>query len=238
MSRRRRTALKILAGAAVVAAGVGGYLVYATQRVRPFYAAAIQADPHQLKSAGRRMERRVAKLARQAASFGLWQSVFTEDEVNGWLALYLEKNKDKFLPPEVADPRLAFVDGGVKIGFRYLGKRFDSVISLEADAFMVAEDVAAVRLRKAYLGMLPLAMDDVVKQISKGAASLGLPIRWTTQDDDPVLLLAVADALSTDEELRQLEQLELREGEIRLAGKTEPRVAMRQVTPVQAAAGR
>jgi hypothetical protein len=206
--------------------------------VRPFYAKALQADPHKLKSAGRRMERRVERLAERAAEVGHWRSVFTEDEVNGWLALYLEKNQDKLLPPEVADPRLAFVDGGVKIGFRYLGKRLDSVIELEADAFMAAEDVAALRLRKAYLGMLPLAMDDVVEQITKGAASLGLPIRWTTQDDDPVLLVAVADALSTEDEFRQLEKLELSEGEIRLAGKTEPRVARRTMTSVEAAGGR
>jgi hypothetical protein len=236
MTRRRR-AFAVIACIAALAAGAGGYVIYAVNGVRPFYAKAIQADPHALKSAGRRMERRVEKLARRAAEVGHWQSVFSEDEVNGWLALYLEENKDKFLPPEVADPRLAFVDGGVKIGFRYLGKRLDSVIALEADAFMVAEDVAALRLRKAYLGILPLDMDDVVEQISKGAASLGLPVRWTTQDDDPVLLLAVADALSTDEELRQLEKLELREGEIRLAGSTEPRREV-HVTRVEGGGGR
>jgi hypothetical protein len=237
MSRRRKTVLTFLAGIAAIAAVAGGYVFYAMSRVRPFYAEAIAADPQELKTAGKRMEERVEQLAEVAARVGRWETVFTEDEVNGWLAYYLEDNGAKFLPPQVEDPRIAFIDGGAKIGFRYLGKRLDSVISVEADAFMIANDVAAVRLRKAYLGMLPIPIDDVVRHITKGAATLRLPIRWTEQEGDPVVLLAVADVMSTEQEIRKLEHLELRSGEVVLAGRTESRDAPGGVIPVQTSLG-
>jgi hypothetical protein len=234
---RRRRALIVASCLAALAAAVGGYVFYAVRSVRPFYAEAIAADPQELKSAGKRMEERVERLAEEAARVGRWEMVFTEDEVNGWLAYFLEDNRQKILPPEVEDPRIAFVEGGAKIGFRYLGNRLDSVISVEADAFMIANDVAAVRLRKAYLGVLPISMDEVVAQVTKGAASLRLPIRWTEHDGDPVVLLAVADAMSTDEEMRKLEHLELRNGEVVLAGHTHAQSASSTVTPVQASVG-
>jgi hypothetical protein len=88
---------------------------------------------------------------------------------------------------------------------------------------MDADDVPAVRLRAAWFGGLPLPMSRVVEEISASAAKLEIPIRWTETDGDPVLLASVTDALSTDEERRQLERLELRDGELLLAGKAEPR---------------
>jgi hypothetical protein len=240
MSRRLKIALSLLTGVVILGGVAGAFVIYAMQRVQPFYADAIGAEPQEVKSAGRRMEKRVSQLYEDAARQGPWQTVFTDDEVNGWLAGYLAAKHAELLPPEVIDPRLAFVEGGCKIGFRYFGKRLDAVISLEADAFMAANDVAAIRLRRAYLGALPLSMPDVVAEISKGAAALGLPIRWAEQEDDPLLLVAVSDALSTEEELRQLERLELRDGEVLLAGKTEPRSASTSQArrPVQATAGR
>ena len=55
MTRRRRTILTTLVGLLALGAAAGGYVIYAMNQVRPFYAKAIAADPQELKSAGRRM---------------------------------------------------------------------------------------------------------------------------------------------------------------------------------------
>jgi hypothetical protein len=66
-------------------------------------------------------------------------------------------------------------------------------------------------------------MSEVVDEITAIAAKLQLPIRWAHQDGDPILLAPVTNALSTDRERRQLERLELRDGQLLLAGSTSPR---------------
>jgi hypothetical protein len=109
------------------------------------------------------------------------------------------------------------------LGFHYQGERIDAVVSVEAEAFMADDDVAAIRLHDARVGDLPLPMTRVVESINKGAGKLDLAIRWTQLDGDPVLLLSLVDALSTDEEERRLKLLKLRDGELLLTGSTEPR---------------
>jgi hypothetical protein len=191
--------------------------------VQPFYAEAMRVAPQQLESAGRQMESRVSALVSEAQPPGRWQTVFSDDEVNGWLAVTLKEKFSDLLPPEVSDPRVVFTDGGCKIGFRYDGEQLSAVISVEGDASIASEDVAAVRLRQAFLGGLPLPMSEVVDEITAIAAKLQLPIRWAHQDGDPILLAPVTNALSTDRERRQLERLELRDGQLLLAGSTSPR---------------
>jgi hypothetical protein len=208
--------------------------------VQPFYADALEANPEELESAGRQMESRVSALCSEAERSGRWQSIFTDDEVNGWLAVVLEEKYAELLPTGVSDPRVAFRAGGCQIGYRYQGRRLNAVVTVEGEAFMVSEDVAAFRLRQARFGGLPLPMSGVIEEISKAAAKMEISVTWGDLETDPLLLVSVADALSTEAEPRKLERVELRDGELLLAGKTEPRPQPKTavVNRVQAAAGR
>jgi hypothetical protein len=223
MSRRLKIGLISIGGLLVLAALAAVFALRALGEVQPFYAEAMRVAPKELESAGRQMESRVTALVSEAQPPGRWQTVFTDDEVNGWLAVTLKEKFSELLPPEVSDPRVVFTDGGCKIGFRYDGEQLSAVISVEGDASIASEDVAAVRLRRAFLGGLPLPMSEVVDEITAIAAKLQLPIRWAHQDGDPILLAPVTNALSTERERRQLERLELRNGQLLLAGRTSPR---------------
>ncbi len=222
MKRRTKIVAFSLGGFALLGAGAAAYVLQEIDKVQPFYAAAIQTDRQDLEIAGRRAEHRVETLLEVPKGTDRWETVFTDEEVNGWLAVILEEEYADLLPPEVTDPRVAFTPGGCKIGYRYQGRRIEGVVSVEGDAYMDADDVPAVRLRRAWFGGLPLPMSRVVEEITDSAAKLKIPIRWSEHEGDPVLLASVADALSTDEERRQLEQLELRDGELLLAGRAEP----------------
>jgi hypothetical protein len=222
MKRRSKIVAVSLGSLALLSAGAAAYVLREIDEVQPFYAAAIQADPQELETAGRRAEDRVEALREDAKRRGRWETVFTDEEVNGWLAVILEEKYAELLPSGVTDPRVAFTPGGCQIGYRYQGRRIDAVVSVEGDAYMDADDMPAVRLRAARFGGLPLPMSRVVEEISASAAKLKIPIRWSEQEGDPVLLASVADALSTDDERRQLERLELRDGELLLAGRAEP----------------
>lgn len=223
MSRRGKIAALSVCGVAVAAAVALGYAKRAMREVQPFYAAAIRVEPQELKSASRRMENRVAALYSDTRPPGQWKTVFSDDEVNGWLAVTLAEQHADLLPRQVSDPRVAFADGRCMVGFRYRSSRVDAVVSVEAEAFMADEDLAAIRLREVRLGSLPLPMAKVVESITRGARKLDLAVRWTQLEGDPVLLLSLAHVLSTDDEERQLDLLELRDGELLLTGSTERR---------------
>jgi hypothetical protein len=238
MKRRSQVILLSFAAVAVLAVGVGAYVLWAMGQVQPFYAEAIQADPRALETAGRRAEKRVEELREDAKRRGRWETVFTDEEVNGWLAVILEEKYAELLPPGVTDPRVAFTAGGCKIGYRYQGQRIDAVVTVAGDAYMDADDTPAVRLRGAWFGALPLPMSRVVEEISASAAKLGIPIRWSEKDGEPVLLASVTDALSTEQERRQLERLELRDGSLLLAGSAEPLPEITKTAARPATAGR
>jgi hypothetical protein len=239
MLRRLRIAVTALMGLAGVALVLYGLALRAMREVQPFYAAATEAEPQELKSAHKRLESRVSALSAPKPA-GRWHTIFSDEEVNGWLATMLENEYAELLPPGVSDPRVAFADGVCKLGYRYDGQQFRTVVSVEGEAFMASADVAAIRFRRAWAGVLPLPMSRVVKEVSAAAKKLDIPVRWTEQDNDPVLLTPVAGALSTDEELRQLERLEVHEGELLLAGSAKPRRndAPIAIRPVAASTGR
>lgn len=220
---RRRQVLVILVGSVLLAAAVfGGYALRATQEVRPFYAEAVQAPPEQLATAADRMETRVERLVNEPKPAGDWETVFTDEEVNGWVAMMLEDEYPDLLPPQVTEPRVAFREDRCMLGYRYRGKTLKTVISIEGAATMPERDLVAVRLERAFAGVLPLPMSKVVDEISIGAKKLGIPIQWSETGGDPVLLVKVAGALSTEEERRELERIKLRDGELVLAGSAEP----------------
>lgn len=230
--RRRKLALALLGVLLAVTAIGGGWAYRAMREVEPFYAAAIETKPAELERAGRRMEDRVADLATESQTTGRWESKFTADEVNGWVALMLKEKYPDLLPPEVIDPRVAFSNGRCQVGYRYEGDRLRAVITIEGDASMANHDVAAVRLRRARFGALPLPLSQVVEEINERAADLDVPIKWIEQQGDPVLLVAVTNALSNEQEVRRLEKIDILEGELVLAGTATPRST--HVKPLEA----
>ena len=219
---RRRWPLLTAATLALLTLAAGG-LYWAAQAVDPFYAAAAEAKPAELRAAGEQLENRVADLNDQAETTGRWESTFSDAEVNGWLATILKEKYPTLLPPEVVDPRVSFVAGRCLLGYRYEGESLRAMVTIEGEPFMASHDVAGIRFRKARIGILPLPLAKVVEHINDGAKELGIAVRWVEKEGDPVMLVGVTNALSTDDEVRRLEAIDPREGELALAGSATPR---------------
>jgi hypothetical protein len=217
----------LLASIAIVV----GALYWAAQAVDPFYAEATDVKPTELRQEGRELENRVADLTDQAQTTGRWESIFTDGEVNGWLATILREKYPNLLPAEVVEPRVSFVAGRCLLGYRYEGEALRAMVTIEGEPFMASHDVAGLRFRRARVGILPLPLAKVVEHINEGAKKLDVAIRWAEKQGDPVLLVGVTNALSTEEETRRLEAIDLRDGELVLAGTVEPRGASAQRTP-------
>src|SRR6188474_2649804 len=101
MRQRLRLAIVITSGAAVLVAVTLLAVYRASQQVPEFYREALSGDTQRHAAASQEMLRTATALANDVQKEGEWQAEFTEEQINGWLAVDLAENHGKALPPEV-----------------------------------------------------------------------------------------------------------------------------------------
>jgi hypothetical protein len=215
--------LLIITGLTVLVAVLLFAAYRATQHEPDFYAEAMQADPANQEEAGDELERRVLDLHNNARHEGDWTAVFSDEQINGWLAVDLPTKHPRALPSGASDPRVAITDGQALLGCRYESKKLSTVVSLAVSVNLSEEEnVLAIRISTARAGALPVPMKRWLESITKGARRAGVPLRWAQLKGDPVALVPI---LIRHQELKDrqlvIESIQLLDGEIRLAGRTE-----------------
>jgi hypothetical protein len=208
-----------------VAAGVFFAWAYrAARQVPEFYAEALAAPPAKQKEAGDRLEREVLQLHNEVRQPGRWEARFTQEHINGWLAADLPAKFPGALPAGVADPRVKIEQDAVNMAVRYQQGEDSMVLSVAGEVFLTERpNEVAVRVHHVRAGAIPVPLGHFLETIAQRATSAGLPLRWSEVEGDPVALVTLP--LDRDEfrgKRLQVEQLELREGEIVISGCTEP----------------
>ncbi len=191
------------------------------QQVPPFYAEALAVDATTLEQASDEMGSRATALVSDAREAGQWNAVFTADQINGWLAVDLIRLHAGDLPEGISDLRIAVHPDRITVGFRVERDGSSIVYSVEVDMYVSEPNVIACRLRRARAGRLPLPIGKVIDTVTKAARRVDLPLRWAQTGGDPVALVTLfpdrEDKLGTT-----LRTLELLDGEIYVAGTTDP----------------
>jgi hypothetical protein len=220
-----RVLLLCAAGLVGVLSVIGVVLYRGTQHVPAFYEQSLSA--HRVRSEqvqlGDQFEREVLELHNQTVRVGQWQSVFTEQEVNAWLAVDLVENHPRALPPDLNEPRVKISAGQLQLACRYQSDPLSTVISIQAEAYLTERpNQVAVRIRSVRAGWIPLPLKQFLDRITQVARDNGLPLLWSQQEGDPVALFQIPSSYEglSGKHLR-IETLELREGELYLAGHTE-----------------
>jgi hypothetical protein len=231
MSRRIRFAGIVAIVLAIAGCVVAAAAVLALRHVDPFYAAAVNQDPHEAAVAGRQLEERIARL-NAPTSQAHWEATFTEEEVNGWLAAVLKEKLPDLLPSEVEDPRVALANGRVLIGYRYAAAPLTIVVTLETEPRIDKDGVVTIRLVAARAGLLPVAHSVVVDEVNLLAEKLEWPVEWRQEKDLLELVVPMRNLFDTETERRSLDEVKLSAGEIVLGG-----AASNRETPLAADAG-
>jgi hypothetical protein len=209
----------------VVVLVVCGLLLYrGTQQVPQFYEVSLQPEMSRPEQArlGDEFEREVLELHNDTGREGQWQAVFSDREVNAWLAVDLVQNHPRALPPDLVDPRVAIAPDQLQVACRYTGEPLETVVSIEADVYLTDKpNQLALRIRGFRAGVIPLPLKQLMERVSDAARKSGVPLLWSQQDSDPVALFQVpAEHKQFPGRVLCLETLELRDGEIFLAGRT------------------
>jgi hypothetical protein len=218
-----RRIVKITSIVAALLVVVGGLLygVYrASQRVPEFYHAAISVQPQDQGEARDEFVARATALAGDLNQDGSWQSLFTAEQINAWLALELAANYPEMLPGELRDPRIWLRENEATIGCRYQTGDLVTVLSLTFEAYLQEPNVVALRIRGARAGALPVPLGQVLDRISHAAQVLNLQLEWRKSHGDPVALVTLSQPRDTRDAPLSLETLELRDGELFVSGKS------------------
>jgi hypothetical protein len=218
---RKAVVLLLVTGVAV---GVALAMIYrAAQHEPDFYQQALQGELTEQSVAGEQLEQNILQLHNNSRKQGRWEAVFTEQELNGWLASDLPDKFPNLLPKGVAEPRVAIDGEGVRIACRYENTKINAVISFQLGIQLTDEsNTLAVRVSKVRAGALPVPLTRFLGRITAAAHRSDISLRWSQTEGDPVALVTVPHR-HEDYAHREiyLESIELRDGCVYLAGRTE-----------------
>jgi hypothetical protein len=196
---------------------------YATQKEPDFYRQATQVPSPGQPTSGDDLEKAALDLHNDTHRAGRWEAIFTDEQLNGWLAVDLEEKFPGMLPKGILDPRISIQPQRAMIGCRYDEGRFQTVVSLSLELHLTDEpNTLAIRVCKVRAGALPVPVAGFLDRITTIARQGRIPLRWGQAKGDPVALVTIP--VQHEEYAHRaihLETVELREGEIYLAGRTE-----------------
>lgn len=244
----RRNVRLIIVALILLAAftGAAAALLYSASRHQPqFYQQALRIEPELQREAGDELEQNVLELHNSARDEGRWEAVFTESQINGWLAADLPEKFPHMLPVGTDQPRVSIDPQRIKIACRYQRGKVNTVISFNLSVNLTTEpNTLAIRVSKVRAGALPVPLKRFLSPITKAGADSDITLRWSQTDGDPVALVTVPHQ-HEDYSHREiyLESIEMRNGEVALAGRTQQPgatqhvVALRSESPAAPAGG-
>jgi hypothetical protein len=148
-----------------------------------------------------------------------WEAVFSDEEVNAWLAEDLITHFADQLPPEVDEPRLLFELDRITLAFQLRQRGIHSVITVVARPRVPEGNTVELTLEKIRAGILPVPADNFLDRIIDYARTHGVDVQWSRKDGYPVVVMRYTPNL--DREDVRLEEVQIGNGQIRLAGRSD-----------------
>ncbi len=220
MTFRLRVSLLFLGGLVVLALFALLLLYIAARHVPEFYRSALEIPQEKLQQGSDDMIRQAAALESAANKEGHWEALITAEEINGWLAVDLKKNHAESLPPTISDPRVAIGKEGITLACRYGEDSGSYILNLTIAPYVAEENVLALRIVRARVGLFPLALKPITDRITAAAREMQLHLEWRRGGGDPVALLSLPDVAEGRRTVK-IDAIRLGDGEIYISGTTE-----------------
>ena len=219
MGKPRKRLWIYLGLALVVLAGIPFLLWISLTHKPKFYQQLVEVQAGEdLQAEAKQFVAQSLQLRNDIANEPNWEAIFSDREVNAWLAEDLVKHFADQLPPEVHDPRIAFEADRVTLAFGLDQGPVRSIIWVVAQARVPEDNVVSLTLEKIRAGALPVPAERIMQNLTYQARKNGLDVTWTTEAGLPVVTIRYkADKVRTDV---VLERVSVRQGQIRLSGRS------------------
>jgi hypothetical protein len=204
----------------VVLAGVAVLAWLSLTHEPKFYREMVASPGKQRVATAKRFVAQSLQLRNDIVNEPTWEAVFTDGEVNAWLAEDLVTHFADQLPPEVHEPRVMFELGKVTLAFELDRGPVRSVIWVVARPRVPQANVLELTVEKIRAGVLPVPADGVLDRIAQYGQEHGVDVSWKRGDEGfPVATLRYTPNDRRDDVL--LERVDILKGEIRLAGRSD-----------------
>jgi hypothetical protein len=184
-----------------------------------YYRHIVEQSRQQREGKARKFVAQSLQLRNDICNEPTWEAVFTDQEVNAWLAEDLVTHFADQLPSEVNEPRVLFELDRVILAFQLRQRGVQSVITVVARPRVPEGNTVELTLEKIRAGILPVPADNVLDRIIEYARCHGIDVEWTRKDGYPVVLIRYTPNLDRDDV--QLEEVQIRSGQMRLAGRSD-----------------
>jgi uncharacterized protein YpmS len=184
-----------------------------------YYRAMVLQSREQRKGKAKKFVAQSLQLRNDICNEPTWEAVFSDQEVNAWLAEDLVTHFADQLPPEVNEPRVLFELDRIILAFQLRQRGVESVITVVARPRVPEGNTVELTLEKIRAGILPVPADNVLDRIIEYARAHGIDVEWTRRDGYPVVLIRYTPNLQREDV--QLEEVQIRSGQLRLAGRSD-----------------
>ncbi|MCE9606935.1 MAG: hypothetical protein K8U03_18785 [Planctomycetia bacterium] len=203
-----------------LATGLGLYGVYhAAQEVPDFYAEAVAMPETHADKASDEFTAGAFALANDVEKEGSWSSVFTDEQINGWLAVDLVEKHPNLLPPNFERPRIKILDDHVQVGVRCEIGGVKTIAWMDVEGQMTKNQELAVRFRQIRAGAVPLPLSTILDAVRQAAEAFELSLRWTTVNGDPTAIVGLPSTMKKGIRY-ELDRFTLTDGKLYVAGRT------------------
>src|SRR3954465_15075149 len=158
MAKRSKRVLIIGLALALLATIPGAIWVSLTHQPR-FYRAMVRVPRAKVQAEAKSFVAHSLQLRNDIVNEPTWEAVFTDQEVNAWLAEDLVTHFADVLPPGVHDPRVVFEIDRATLAFRLDRGPLTSVIWVVAGIRVPEGNVVELTLEKIRAGALPFSAD-------------------------------------------------------------------------------
>jgi hypothetical protein len=167
-------------------------------------------------------------------NYKTWGAQFTQQQINSYFDedfRRLGAVEKTLLPDSVNSPRVSIDADRIRVAFRYGGKRWSTIVSLDMRIWLAAKEpnVVAVEIQAMRLGSLPITVQSVLEHFSEAARRQDIEMNWYRHDGKPVALLRFGP--SRREPTVQLMQVKLLPGAITVRGEDRSKPAAEASPP-------
>jgi hypothetical protein len=193
-------------------------LWFSLTRQPEFYRKTSVIAPERRQAEAKKFEAKSLQLQNDIVNEPRWEAVFTDEQVNSWLAEDLVTHFSDQIPPGVHEPRVLFELDRVLFGFQLDRGPVRSIVSVAGRVRVLGDHEIAITIEHIRAGVVPIPAHQLLEQIADTARAHGLEIQWEKDGDCPMAIVKYSP-YRTRRDIT-LDRLQVLDGQIRLAGRS------------------
>jgi hypothetical protein len=225
---RRRAFYRSLACLVLIGLATTACLGFLVLRVPTTYAhVSVPSGPERRKLSGEFVSGVNEMMTTIEKNDGHWNETFSADQMNSYFEEHFLGAVPFHLPEGVHAPRVRIDPNRFTLACRYGQGFWSTIVSVEMNMWLVAgeRNTVAVEVLGVHAGSLPISVQSFLEQIAENARQLSIEVTWYRRESNPVALLR----FQPDQENPTfvLQKLELQEGKLMIAGKSNEAAPLR-----------